>query len=231
MAAVSSSSARIRRIRVERARGTTRATTSTRCTQRRHEWRGDDDSGEEMAQSRRTGLVMAMTSLIASIDMWRRRDHHSARADTNSYENKQTGLSVEEIKGILAEDLAVRQYFVTGNLTQAIWRDDAVFADPTNKTVGTQKYVSVCKQLFDEQCSAVRLLDINIISPTSIRARWTLRGVLKLPWRPRVREFEGSVVYTIRDDGLIVNQTEEWSVSPAEALLETITPGAERTSC
>ena len=111
-------------------------------------------------------------------------------------------------------------------MTESIFRDDAVFVDPTNKTVGLQKYVSVCRQLFDGECSAVRLLDIRVVSPTEIRARWTLGGALRLPWRPRVRQFEGQSTYTIDSDGLIQKQTEEWSISPLDALVETITPGA-----
>ena len=48
------------------------------------------------------------------------------RAVAREVEGKRTGLSATEIKDVLAEDLAVKQYFVTGELTQSIWRDDAV---------------------------------------------------------------------------------------------------------
>ena len=118
---------------------------------------------------------------------------------------------------------------LTRSLARSLTRQ--VFIDPTNRTVGLEKYCDVCASLFDSQCSEVSLLDIRVVSPTAIRARWTLGGVIKLPWRPRVATFEGASTYTLDADGLIAEQREEWSISPLAALLETVTPGAPAGSC
>jgi hypothetical protein len=44
---------------------------------------------------------------------------------------------------MLANDLAVGQYFVTGNLTKELFADDCRFKDPTNDIVGLARYVKV----------------------------------------------------------------------------------------
>ena len=48
-------------------------------------------------------------------------------------------------QAVLKDDLAVRQYFVTGDITQAVFADDCRFKDPTNDIVGLARYVKVCQ--------------------------------------------------------------------------------------
>lgn len=73
----------------------------------------------------------------------------------------------------------------------------------------------------------MRLLSIAVTSPRTVEATWELGGFLRKEfffWRPVVKPFEGKVVWTVGDDGLVVEQREEWSISPWEALRETFTP-------
>eukprot|EP00897_Mesotaenium_endlicherianum_P009254 jgi/Mesen1/8357/ME000463S07801 len=98
------------------------------------------------------------------------------------------------------------------------------FKDPTNTTVGLDKYLQAVSILFDPAFSKQELVSIAVTSPTTIDAKWTLGGFLKFPWRPRVVPFEGATQYTIDAEGLVSLHDESWSISPLTALIETITP-------
>lgn len=118
------------------------------------------------------------------------------------------------------------QYFVTGQLTRAIFLDDCRFVDPTNDIVGLNRYIKALDLLFDPALSKVELLNIQVTSPSTIEAEWTLGGQLKLPWRPKVTTFTGRCVYTLDETtGLIREQAQTWSKPAFVALRETFTPG------
>ena len=50
------------------------------------------------------------------------------------------------------------------------------------------------------------------------------RGLQYFPWHPKVDPYEGHVVYSLNDQGLVAIQSQTWSISPVEALRETFTP-------
>lgn len=134
-----------------------------------------------------------------------------------------------QTQDILAADLREHEYFVTGQLTRAIFRDDCRFVDPTNDIVGLNRYINALDLLFDPAKSKVELLDIQVTGPTTIEASWTLGGELKLPWRPKVETFTGRCVYTLDEaTGLIREQAQTWSKPAFVALRETFTPGGWR---
>lgn len=147
---------------------------------------------------------------------------------TEAIESKRKHLSIDSIKDIIARDIKDGQYFITGNLTRDIYKDDCRFRDPTNETVGLEKYLQAVSILFDPANSKQELLSIAVTSPTTITAKWTLGGYLKFPWRPRVVPFEGSTQYVVDTEGLVALHDEKWSISPLTALLETITPSFGR---
>ncbi|MEW5304681.1 MAG: hypothetical protein WDW36_007275 [Sanguina aurantia] len=138
--------------------------------------------------------------------------------------DKRTGMSVDQIKDILERDLAVGQYFVTGDLTQEIFADDCRFADPTNDVSGLSRYLTALGLLFDPPYSSVQLDGIQVTGPSQIEADWVLGGYLKFPWTPKVTPFKGHTVYTLNPEGLIQSQVQTWSISPWTALAETFTP-------
>mmetsp|Transcript_26025 Transcript_26025/g.56771 ORF Transcript_26025/g.56771 Transcript_26025/m.56771 type:complete len:246 (+) Transcript_26025:50-787(+) len=141
--------------------------------------------------------------------------------------DKLIGLSVDEVKDILAKDLSVGQYFVTGNLTREIFADDCRFVDPTNDVTGLSKYVTALGILFDPDWSKVLLKGIRVTGDDTIVADYVSGGYLKekyFPWRPRVAAYEGHVEYTLNAQGLIQLQRQTWSISPGEALRQTFTP-------
>ena len=50
------------------------------------------------------------------------------------------------------------------------------------------------------------------------------QGTLKLPWTPRIAAWQSTVTYRVGTDGLIVEQSQEWNISPTTALIQTFTP-------
>lgn len=166
-------------------------------------------------------------SLVSCFFVCNLSESQGGASNASSTQEKRTHLSIEAVRDILASDLANGQYFVTGNLTREVFREDCIFKDPTNKTIGVEKYLAALKLLFDPIESRVELKSIAVDSPHTIVATWTLSGSLKLPWKPRVRPFDGSSIYTIDDEGLIAIQDEKWSISAVEALVETFTPGPQ----
>lgn len=141
--------------------------------------------------------------------------------------DKRTGLSAEEVAEVLRRDLAVGQYFVTGDLTREIFADDCRFVDPTNDVTGLSKYLTALGVLFDPAFSKVELLSIRVTGPRTVEADWRLGGYLVFPWNPRVEPFEGHTVYTLNGDGLVSEQRQTWSISGATALIESFTPTFE----
>jgi|TARA_B110000003_G_scaffold210171_1_gene209126 hypothetical protein len=156
-------------------------------------------------------------------------DDARARAATTTDDARRRA---EETMATLREDVATRQYFVTGELTEAIFARDCRFVDPTTDVRGLERYLRAVRALFDERRSSVRLIgDLRLVDATTIEGDYRAEGYLKLPWNPRVPPYEGHITWKLRpndgsaDAGLIVEQRQTWSISGGEALRETFTPG------
>jgi len=139
-------------------------------------------------------------------------------------DRKQTGLSPEQVKEILRKDLEEGQYFVTGNLTTTIFDDSCRFVDPTNDVTGLSRYVKALSLLFDPLYSSVKLLNIAVTGPRTIEADYMSGGFLRFPWSPKVEPYQGHVIYTLNEDGLVSVQRQTWDISPFEALRQSFTP-------
>ena len=148
---------------------------------------------------------------------------------------KQKNLPVEEISRILERDFKDKNYYVSGELTESVYRDDCFFdgPDPDMPVVGLRKYLTSTRGLFSPN-SRVNLISIGIglhttttpneetsdeeaynkeISSSTrerIMARWRGDFVLRLPWRPSIRTMEGTTIYELDGDGLICKHTESW---------------------
>lgn len=163
---------------------------------------------------------------------------HQAPARTRVGAEKRrlgSALSRDEFVATLTADVRDRQYFVTGRLTEEIFADDCRFVDPTTDVVGLSRYLTALAFLFDPARSSVRLLGELSSSELpggglEIVGKYRAQGYLRLPWNPKVAPYEGRIVWTVQGDdgspnaGLIVRQTQTWSVSGLEALRETFTP-------
>lgn len=139
---------------------------------------------------------------------------------------KTTGLAIEEVMQIVREDVEVRQYYVTGQLTPGIYSDRCFFdgPDPDMPVRSLARYADALQGLFDPSLSAIELLGMEKVCERSFVARWRLSGALKLPWRPLIKPYLGATLYELDGDGLIVSHNEDWSISALEAFASTIWP-------
>ena len=144
----------------------------------------------------------------------------------DSYAEKKTGLSTEEVKAILQKALEDGQYFVNSSgLPREIFDNNCRFKDPTNDVAGLSRYIKALDLLFETESSEVKLLSMEVSGEKEIVAEYILGGNLKFPWKPCVSPYKGVVTYTLSsEDGLVVSQEQEWSISASEALKETFSP-------
>jgi len=143
---------------------------------------------------------------------------------------KARGLSLDAVMDTVRADFESGQYYVTGRLTQQSYADDCLFdgPDPDMPVRSLQRYSDALRGLFDPKLSSIELLALEPRADRRFVAHWTLRGALKLPWRPTIPEYRGATVYEVDDDGLICCHTEAWSISALEAFGTTLFPGLQR---
>mmetsp|Transcript_16768 Transcript_16768/g.25459 ORF Transcript_16768/g.25459 Transcript_16768/m.25459 type:complete len:238 (-) Transcript_16768:576-1289(-) len=145
--------------------------------------------------------------------------------------NKLTGLSMDSIASRLSHDLVDGStgkggYFISGDISTEIFRDNCEFTDPTNSVSSLAKYQKALTILFNPEQSFVELvtpLEIDV-PKREITGRIRSGGVLKLPWNPRISSYESTIKWKIDDDGLIESQIQQWSIPASQALRETFTP-------
>ena len=63
------------------------------------------------------------------------------------------------------EDFQDRQYYTTGQLTQAIFDDQCAFIDPTTTVKGPRFYSKAVASLFDASSSRADLISAQVIRP------------------------------------------------------------------
>jgi hypothetical protein len=147
-------------------------------------------------------------------------------------DSKTLNLSLEEVAARLTRDLTEGAhkkggYFITGDISTDIFRDDCVFSDPTNEVKSLSRYQNALRILFDPTVSQVQLLSPLVIDQQerTISGRIRSRGYLQLPWKPFVSAYESDIVYTVDGSGLIAAQDQVWdSKSVFKALKESFTP-------
>lgn len=128
-------------------------------------------------------------------------------------------------------------YFLTGDLSVDLFRDDCIFEDPTNRVDSLSQYQKALTLLFDPDRSTVELLGnglaVNKVvvgeggeTVTTITGRLRSRGYLKVaPWKPYVTAYETDITYTLDPaSGLVARQDQKWTKDASEALKETFTP-------
>ena len=128
------------------------------------------------------------------------------------FQNKTLNLSLEELTNRLTNDLILGAsgeggYFLTGDLSLDIFKDNCVFSDPTNQVASLSRYQNALRILFDPAVSQVQLVSPLVINEQkkTISGRIRSRGYLKLPWKPFVSAYETDIVYTIDGTtGLII---------------------------
>ena len=142
---------------------------------------------------------------------------------------KSPNLSIQQLAAIVRKDWREdnnKGYYITGKLNTTIYRDDCVFdgPDPDMPVHGLRKYLNAASQLFDYQSSSARLLSMEIIDERKIMAFWEIKGVLHLPWHPKLPVWTGSTTYHVDEDGLIYFHEDKWDMSVLQAFTETFFP-------
>ena len=129
------------------------------------------------------------------------------------------GAQVEGVVETLKKDLPT---LFEKDISYDIYTQDIYFQDPVNKFKGKTNYHIIFWTLrFHAQLFFTKIyFDLHDVSQTAsdtILAKWTVRGVLRVPWKARVF-FNGDSTYTLTQDALIYNHRDTWDRKPSEIL-------------
>lgn len=128
-------------------------------------------------------------------------------------------LQIEQIIAILKQDLPT---LFESDISYDIYTQDIFFRDPVNKFKGKFNYRIIFwtlrfhAQLFFTEI-AFDLHDVSQSASDTILAKWTVRGVLRVPWKARLF-FNGYSTYKLNDEGLIYEHIDTWDREPGEIL-------------
>eukprot|EP00897_Mesotaenium_endlicherianum_P001101 jgi/Mesen1/10992/ME000097S10568 len=126
----------------------------------------------------------------------------------------------------LRADYEQRAYFITGNITEALYSEDCFFGDPTVSFTGLQRWrrnIRLLVPFFEEPSVALH----SIVAQDeegggrAFVTQWRLRTYLKFPWRPLI-DIDGSTKHSLDETNTkasaVVRHVESWGVSAIEAL-------------
>ncbi|OYD98853.1 hypothetical protein CDG77_04165 [Nostoc sp. 'Peltigera membranacea cyanobiont' 213] len=128
-------------------------------------------------------------------------------------------FSVEEVIKILKQDLPT---LFEKDISYHIYTDDIYFKDPVN----TFKYKFNYRIIFWTLRFHARLFfsqiyfDVHEVSESAedtILAKWTVRGVLRVPWKAGLL-FNGYSTYKLNQDNFIYEHIDTWDRKPSEIL-------------
>ncbi|MEH2081409.1 MAG: DUF2358 domain-containing protein [Nostoc sp.] len=128
-------------------------------------------------------------------------------------------LPVEKVINILKEDLPT---LFEKDISYDIYTKDIYFKDPVN----TFKYKFNYRIIFWTLRFHARLFftqiyfDVHEVyqsAEDTILAKWTVRGVLRVPWKAGLL-FNGYSTYKLNQDNLIYEHIDTWDRKPGEIL-------------
>lgn len=128
-------------------------------------------------------------------------------------------FSVEEVIKILKQDLPT---LFEKDIFYDIYTQDIYFKDPVN----TFKYKFNYRIIFWTLRFHARLFfsqiyfDVHEVSESAentILAKWTVRGVLRVPWKAGLL-FNGYSTYKLNQDNFIYEHIDTWDKKPGEIL-------------
>ncbi len=128
-------------------------------------------------------------------------------------------MQIQQVIEILKQDLPT---LFEKDITYDIYNQDIYFRDPVNTFKGKFNYRIIfwtlrfhAKLFFSEI-----YFDVHEVSQTAentILAKWTVRGVLRVPWQPQIL-FNGYSTYQLNPNNLIYEHLDTWDRSPGEIL-------------
>ena len=126
-------------------------------------------------------------------------------------------FTVDQAISILEADLPT---LFERDLYYDLYATDIVFQDPINTFRGKVSYRLIFWALRFHSRLFFRTLQfdvhgVNPVESQSIRAEWTVRGTLRLPWQPQL-DFGGYSLYRFNHQGQIDYHRDVWERSPKE---------------
>jgi Uncharacterized conserved protein (DUF2358) len=133
---------------------------------------------------------------------------------------------VQEVIETLKHDLPT---LFQRDISYNIYTHDIYFRDPVNKFKGKINYRIIFWTLrFHAQLFFTNIcFDLHEVyqeAEESILAKWTVRGILRVPWKARVF-FNGYSTYKFNQDNLIYEHIDTWDRKPGEILRQFIRKG------
>lgn len=108
------------------------------------------------------------------------------------------------------------------DISYHIYTRDIYFQDPVNKFKGKFNYKIIFwtlrfhARLFFTQIY-FDLHEVYQSAEDTILAKWTVRGVLRVPWKAKIF-FDGYSTYKLNPDNLIYEHIDTWDRKPSEIL-------------
>lgn len=108
------------------------------------------------------------------------------------------------------------------DISYEIYSQDIYFRDPVNVFKGKLNYRIIFWTLrFHGKLFFTELFfdlhDVYAVDLTTIRAEWTVRGTLRVPWKAKLY-FDGYSTYHLNSAALIDQHVDTWDRSPGEIL-------------
>jgi Uncharacterized conserved protein (DUF2358) len=128
-------------------------------------------------------------------------------------------LQVEQDIETLKQDLPT---LFQKDISYDIYTQDIYFQDPVNKFKGKLNYRIIFwtlrfhAQLFFTEIN-FDLHEVYQSAQDTILAKWTVRGILRLPWKAKIF-FNGYSTYKLNQDGFIYEHIDTWDRKPREIL-------------
>ncbi len=117
------------------------------------------------------------------------------------------------------------------DLSYDIYTKDIYFRDPVNTFKGKFNYRIIFWTLrFHGKLFFTSLYfdlhDIQQTASDTILANWTVRGILRVPWKARIL-FNGYSTYKLTPEGFIYEHIDTWDRQPSEILKQFFRRGKE----
>lgn len=130
-----------------------------------------------------------------------------------------SSVQIEQVIKTLKQDLPT---LFEQDISYDIYTRDIYFRDPVNTFKGKFNYRIIFWTLrFHAQLFFTQIYfdvhEVNQLDEGTILAKWTVRGVLRVPWKARLL-FNGYSTYKFNADNLIYEHIDTWDRKPGEIL-------------
>ncbi|OUL20590.1 DUF2358 domain-containing protein [Nostoc sp. 106C] len=138
-------------------------------------------------------------------------------------------MQIEQVIETLKNDLPT---LFEKDISYDIYTQDIYFRDPVNKFKYKFNYRIIFwtlrfhARLFFTQIS-FDLHEVYQSAENTILAKWTVRGVLRVPWKAKIF-FNGYSNYKFNQDGLIYEHIDTWDRKPGKILRQFLDKGEDR---